>query len=159
MELAGLPLHPLVVHAAVVLVPLTMVAAVTISFWPTGRRRYGTLTGISSLISVAAVILADASGDDLIERLPEPPAVLTGHELYGSAVVFPTIAVVIGIGLLLVSDRLADRAPSEPDPAIVRKRARVLRLLGMAINVMSAVMGVTLVFLTGHSGAFAVWGG
>ncbi len=40
-ELFGLPAHPLLVHAAVVLVPLAAIGVVLIAFWPAARARLG----------------------------------------------------------------------------------------------------------------------
>ncbi|MEY3318430.1 MAG: hypothetical protein RL540_802, partial [Actinomycetota bacterium] len=37
----GLPVHPLVVHGAVILVPLVAFAALAMSYWPSFSRRYG----------------------------------------------------------------------------------------------------------------------
>ncbi len=158
MDIAGLPLHPLVVHAAVVLVPLTMIGALVVAFWSAGRQRYGMLIEVFAAVSVVAVVLATTSGGDLLRSLSAAPPILADHQRYGSALIYPTVAVAMGLGLLLVSDWMLDRAADEPDPELVRKRARTLRLLGVVIVVMSAVTGVTLVFLTGHSGAYAVWG-
>ena len=37
----NLPVHPLVVHSAVVLVPLVAFAALAMSYWPSFSRKYG----------------------------------------------------------------------------------------------------------------------
>jgi hypothetical protein len=39
--LFGVPSHPLVVHAAVVLVPLAAIGTIVIALWPTARQRIG----------------------------------------------------------------------------------------------------------------------
>ena len=44
MEILGLPLHPLVVHAVVILVPLAALGGIVISAWTAARKRYGWLT-------------------------------------------------------------------------------------------------------------------
>lgn len=41
MTLFGLPLHPLVVHAAVVLLPLAALGAIVIAVSERARKRYG----------------------------------------------------------------------------------------------------------------------
>lgn len=158
MEIAGLPLHPLAVHAALVFVPITMVASVVVCFWPAARRRYGSLTWGVGVVTVVAVAVATASGDSLRDTMAATPPIINDHELYGSSLIYPCIAVIVGLGLLLVSDWLRGRADDEPDPPVIHARARALRLLGIVIVVMAAAMGLTLVVLTGHSGATAVWG-
>jgi uncharacterized membrane protein len=45
LQVAGPPLHPLIVHAVIVLTPLTVLALLVGTFWPTARRRLG---GVSS---------------------------------------------------------------------------------------------------------------
>jgi hypothetical protein len=37
----GLPVHPLVVHGAVILVPLVALSALAMSYWPSFSRKYG----------------------------------------------------------------------------------------------------------------------
>jgi uncharacterized membrane protein len=158
MEVFGLPLHPLIVHAAVVFVPLTMIGAVVISFWRKGRARYGSLTLILSLVTAAVAVAAKLSGEALRASLPAVPPVVNSHETYGSALVWPSLVVVIGIALLLVADGMTGRSASAPDPREVTKRAAWFRIVGLAINVVSAATGLTLVILAGHTGATAVWG-
>lgn len=158
MEVFGLPLHPLVVHAAVVFVPLTMIGAVVISFWRAGRARYGSLVLILSLVTAAVVLTAKLSGDALRRSLPAVPPIVSSHDSYGSALVWPVGAVVIGIALLLAADWMSGRSATAPDPREVTKRAGWFRIAGIAIIIVSAATGLTLVLLAGHSGATAVWG-
>ncbi|WP_051209545.1 DUF2231 domain-containing protein [Propionicicella superfundia] len=158
MEVFGLPVHPLVVHAAVVFVPLTMLGALLVSFWRKGRERYGTLALILSVVTVVVVLVAKLSGDALRAGLPAVPPVVDAHETYGSALIWPSLAAVIGIGLVLVADWLTGRAPTSAEPGTVTARARAFRVVGIAVNVLAAATGLTLVILTGHSGATAVWG-
>jgi hypothetical protein len=48
----GLPLHPLVVHAVVVLLPLSVVGAIVVALRPAWRQTYGWL--VAGLLVVAA---------------------------------------------------------------------------------------------------------
>ena len=61
----GLPVHPLVVHAVVVLVPLSAVGAVAIALVPRWRERYGVLVLLLSTAALAMVPVATRSGDSL----------------------------------------------------------------------------------------------
>ncbi|MEY3455578.1 MAG: hypothetical protein RLZZ92_698 [Actinomycetota bacterium] len=47
----GLPVHPLVVHSAVVLVPIVAIAALVMSYVPSFSRRYGKLVIIFAVIA------------------------------------------------------------------------------------------------------------
>ena len=44
--IGGLRLHPLIVHAVVVLTPLTVLALLLGAFWPAARRRLGVVTAL-----------------------------------------------------------------------------------------------------------------
>lgn len=48
----GLPVHPLVVHAVVVLLPLAIVGTILVAVRPTWRRAYGPLVVVASALSV-----------------------------------------------------------------------------------------------------------
>ena len=49
--IGGLPLHPLIVHATVVFVPLSVLGALVVVLFPAARRRYGSLVVITAIIS------------------------------------------------------------------------------------------------------------
>ena len=65
----GVPTHPLTVHAAVVLVPLAVIAVVVAALWPAARRRYGPVVLI--LATLALVVRAGRQGE---RGEPGPPA-------------------------------------------------------------------------------------
>ena len=86
MELAlhvgGIPLHPLLVHAVVVLTPLTAAAVLQTQFWPVARRRLGIVTPLAALAVLTLVPVTVRAGRELATRIGAPPAVLT-HQHYG----------------------------------------------------------------------------
>ena len=61
----GLPLHPLVVHGAVVLVPLAALLAVIVAVSQEKRTRWGVLTWLMATAAWAATIVAKLSGETL----------------------------------------------------------------------------------------------
>ena len=61
----GLPLHPLVVHAVVVLVPLVSLGFLVLAVVPRWRGTYGPLLAVIATVAVAAVPVATASGENL----------------------------------------------------------------------------------------------
>lgn len=156
MDVFGLPLHPLVVHAAVVLVPLTMVGALAVGFWRAARRRFGSLVLGLSVVSAVSVFVARASGTALKDSRPAVPPIVDAHEAWGSALVWPSVTVVLGIGLVLIAQWFTTRPEGEEKDVVAR--ARLFHLIGIVVTVASAITGLTLVVLTGHSGATAVWG-
>lgn len=81
-QIAGLPAHPLLVHAVVVLVPLAALMVVVGSVWPAARRRLGILTPIVALVALIFVPLAKEAGEALERQVPES-AVLERHTELG----------------------------------------------------------------------------
>ena len=65
----GLPTHPLIVHAVVVLLPLAALGGVAVALVPALRRRYGVLVDLVTLAGVGSVQLAESSGEHLYQRL------------------------------------------------------------------------------------------
>src|SRR5664279_2724119 len=82
MQIAGLPLHQLLVHAVVVLIPLTVVAVLLTQFWPVARRRLGIVTPLAALAVLVLVPITVAAGQNLASLIGPLPAVQT-HQRYG----------------------------------------------------------------------------
>ena len=70
LQVGGLPLHPLIVHVIVVLVPLTALAIILGTLWPAARRRLGIVTSLAALVLVILVPITVAAGQSL-EQLKE----------------------------------------------------------------------------------------
>ena len=70
--IAGIPVHPLVVHAAVVLLPLSALALIAIIIVPRLRRPLGWLTMAGLAVGAGAAIVARLSGEQLAARVGEP---------------------------------------------------------------------------------------
>ena len=64
------PVHPLVVHAAVVLTPLAVLLAWMLVAWPAGRWLIRWLAPAAALLALVAVVLATRSGEALLEARP-----------------------------------------------------------------------------------------
>ncbi|MFM7873918.1 MAG: DUF2231 domain-containing protein, partial [Actinomycetota bacterium] len=65
----GLPVHPLVVHSAVVLVPLVAFAGLAMSYIPSFSRRYGKVVLILAVVAQVSLFAAKLSGESFEERL------------------------------------------------------------------------------------------
>jgi hypothetical protein len=153
----GLPLHPLVIHAVVVLLPLSAVAAVLIAVRPAWRRRYGSPVAVLTVLGVAAVPIAQLTGRQLAARLAglQNPLIdrhtRLGETLLPYAIVFGVLVLT-----LVLLGRLADRRL----PGTVHPRRWRLLLVALAgLTVLSAVLTTVQVVRIGHSGATAVWDG
>ena len=143
MEINGLPLHPLVVHAAVVFGPLAALAALGYLV-PRWRARLRWPMVVLALVATGAIVVAYLSGGDVLESKPELeslPAVET-HEERAELLLWVTLA----FGLVgLVAGWLSTRTGA-------------LRLVLDVLLAVGAVAVLVLVIRTGDSGARAVWG-
>ncbi|MBP2476746.1 putative membrane protein [Crossiella equi] len=153
----GLPLHPLVVHAVVVLLPLAALGAVCIAVRPAWRRRYGTLVLLLTVAAVASVPVALVTGDQLRTALNLANPLVDAHADLGATllpVAVPFLVLVIGF---LVAGRKADheREAGADAAATWRRVALVAAVLVALAGVASTVQVVRI----GHSGATAVWNG
>lgn len=68
----GLPVHALVVHAVVVLLPLATIGAILMVAWPSFGRRFGVLVVIFAAVGALAAVVARLSGERLAERVGRP---------------------------------------------------------------------------------------
>jgi hypothetical protein len=139
----GLPLHPLAVHAAVVLVPLAALGAVIMAVSPRLARRYAGLIVVAGVASFVASFVAKEAGESLASRVP----VTAQHLQLGDVV--PILALILALGL--IGFWLVDRGiPGN------RSRPWWLRVAAVALIVM-AVLATVWTVRAGHSGAESVW--
>lgn len=152
-QLNGLPLHPLLVHAVVILVPLTAIALLLAVFWPAARRRLGIVVPLASLLLVVLVPITVEAGEQLRDALGAASIVAT-HEGYGRML----LPWVIGVAVVSVAEwvwyRFFDERMKVQSPGV----ARALRIVLAVAAVIVAVGALVVVFLTGESGSRAVWG-
>jgi uncharacterized membrane protein len=81
----GLPLHPLVVHGAIVLVPISALLTIIIAISADRRRRWGLLTWLLTTAAVGATVAAKVTGETLRDALyPDAaPVAVVQHADYG----------------------------------------------------------------------------
>lgn len=143
----GLPVHPLVVHAVVVLLPLAVLGTVAIVAKPRWRVTYGPLVvGITALGTVLLPV-ATSSGEALEKHVGDPGK----HAELGDQLIFFAIPLlVISLALVWLERRKgAGKPPVGPGalPTVVA---------GLAV-VAALATGVQVVRV-GDSGAQAAWG-
>ena len=166
----GIPVHPLLVHAVVVLLPLAALGGLVIALRATWRRRFGIAVLAVTAAGVAAVPLATKTGAQLRAVLPANPAI-EEHASLGNNVLPFALAFGVAVLLLVIAGRLADR---EREAAVNGKRdvetaggadVRVTRTWRRVAIVAAALVAFTGVATTvqlvrvGHSGSAAVWHG
>lgn len=149
-RIAGLPLHPLLVHATVVLTPLTALAVALAAVWPAARRRMGWAPPVAAAIVAGLVPVTVLAGQSLATTVGFTPAVLQ-HEALGLMLIPWTIALLITALLVQLQDRMLRRAAPGA--------ARILRIAICAAALIAAAGTIVVTVLTGDAGARAVWGG
>jgi hypothetical protein len=148
----GLPVHPLLVHAVVVFVPLLILVTLGYALLPRWRSRLDWAVVLLAIAAPISVYLARLSGtrfrDSLFGSGPYPRDI-TRHQNYAGKLFW--FALALGILALLmvalVEGRRRDRL----------KLHAALPVIVMVLAVASVVPAGIYVYLTGDSGATAVW--
>lgn len=154
LQVAGLPLHPLIVHAVVVLTPLTVLALLLGTFWPQARLRLGIVTALGAAVVLVLVPITVAAGRSLAERLGPLPAVAR-HQQFGEMLLPWAIALFVVAAGQWAWFRFADDRARRSSPGAARAARVVLAVASVAVSAGTMVLLV----LIGDSGARAVWGG
>jgi hypothetical protein len=154
-EILGLPAHVLVVHAVVVFVPLLAVLGIAYVALPRWRSRLDWAAGILAVVAPLTAFVAVESGeaftDALVARGFQGQILdqIFEHSRYGDILFRIVVPLGIAVILLLVATSGHPRVPRLP--------ALVTPVLGVAVVALS-IAALIYVYLTGHSGAQAVWG-
>ena len=149
MEIMGLPLHPLVVHAVVILVPLAALGGIVISVWTAARVRYGWLTVAFAAAAAASTFVAQKAGEAFAATFARKTEAMETHMNLGGTLLVWVIILFFGTAAVMVGQRLIDQQ---------NPRGRVALIAGGVITAISAVVSLVQVVRIGHSGATAVWG-
>jgi hypothetical protein len=143
-SVAGLPLHPLVIHASIVLIPLVAIGALVMSYLPSFSRRYGKLILFIALFAQVSLFLAKVTGEAFEEILDKD---MGNHAELGEIAPFITLPMV---ALIYLRWRL-DRSGATVGSVWVR------RLTSLAL-IVASLASIAVIVLVGHSGAQSVWG-
>jgi drug/metabolite transporter (DMT)-like permease len=153
-SLFGLPAHPLVVHLAVVLVPLAALGTIAIAFWDAARRRIGWIVVALAFLAFVGCFLAKESGEALQESVRHTNAVDAHVEMADGGTV-AGFAVFIGAAGIMVVDLIVGRRTARNRPALpLQKQAPMI--MGV-LAVLLALLGTIRIIQIGHSGAKATW--
>ena len=147
-EIFGLPAHPLVVHAAVVLLPLAAITTLVCAAVPRARRLYAPVAVGLALVATLAVGLAQGSGEALEEEVDETE-LIEEHTEHGEQVLPWAIAVTVAAAAVTAAPVLARRRPA--------LSARTVTAALVAVSLLAGAGAVWTVGEVGHSGAKATW--
>jgi hypothetical protein len=135
----GLPTHALVVHAAVVLLPLSALGAIIMGFSQRFSVRFGPVVVAVAAVGTVAAFASRISGEELAARVGNPEV----HAQAGSLLPFIAVGFLAVAVLLWLLDRRGRRDLGTQIVAVVVIVASLI-LIGWTIR-------------TGHTGAEATW--
>lgn len=137
--IAGLPVHPLIIHFVVVLVPLAAVGLVVAVLNGAFRRRFASALVGLLVVSVPLAFVAKESGESLAERV----GITERHQSLGGILpLWVTVLAVVAVIWYLIARR---------------DGSKVLRTIAGVVVIVVAIGVTALTFLVGHSGAEATW--
>jgi uncharacterized membrane protein len=153
-QIGGLPVHVLVLHFAVVFIPLLALGAVVYGVVPRWRGRLGWAVVLLAVIAPVCAFVTRESGEKFYDRVTKQGISGKGRELldqhmhYGTNTMWFTIALgVVTLVMTIATLRRPTKSlPRVPDVA-----------LAVVMVVLAAISGYY-VFKTGDSGAHVVWG-
>jgi hypothetical protein len=148
----GLPVHALIVHATVVVVPTAAAAVLVAAFWPRFRQWAGWGPLALAVLSVILDPISTQSGEALEHRLPRTQLV-QDHAHLADGLLPWVIGLLIGAAALYWRGRRVQRG------AVGAEVPRWVGPVVTAVCVAAALGTLVEVVLIGHSGAVAAWSG
>jgi ABC-type branched-subunit amino acid transport system permease subunit len=146
----GLPAHALLVHAIVVLAPLTAALEILCGFWPAARRRLVWLVlALAAGTTVLTPITTDAGEWLKHQRGANVSPILQEHAERGDWMIYFSVALLVVAVALAVLHWLEGRSDKRRMAATV-----VVAIVALVVGVSSIVT----VARIGHTGAQSVWG-
>jgi hypothetical protein len=148
-EVFGLPAHALIVHAAVVLVPLAALLSIAYAVLPRYRPYLAWAVVGLSIAAPGAVFAAQQSGEALKERRfsGDLPEAITSRIAEHEELAAPLLLATAGLGVAAL--------------LLVFAGARAGKVGGAALAAVTVVLALVAGFYAvraGHTGAVAVWG-
>jgi len=152
----GLPMHALVIHAVVVLVPLSALCAIAYVVRPGWRRVLRWPTAAGAVISGVSAFVAAESGEALQRRVMQVRASTTDVDLLSNHTAWGDRAKLICVAFMVVTLVAVwfVRPPEEEPP-----HGHAFDVLIGILVVLSAVAAIVTVVLAGHAGSLVVWNG
>jgi hypothetical protein len=146
----GLPAHALLVHAIVVLAPLTAMLEILCGFWPAARRRLVWLVLAFAAVATALTPLTTGAGEWLYDQRSRHSAILQEHAERGNWMIYFSVALLVVAVALAVLHWLEGRSD---------KRRTVATAVVAVVALVVGVSSIVTVARIGDSGARSVWGG
>jgi hypothetical protein len=148
--ISGLPAHILLVHAIVVLAPLTALLEMLCALWPAARRRLVWLVLSLAVVTTVMTPLTTDAGEWLLARQRHPSAILFTHVQRGNWMIYFSIAMLVVAVALAVQQWLEGRSDNRRVAANV-----AIAIIALAVGISSIITVIRI----GDTGSQSVWGG
>lgn len=156
----GLPLHALVVHGAVVLLPLAALGGIVIALVPKLRDRFGILVALAAVAGIPTVFVATQSGEKLETRVnatfgagaasTREAELMEAHTSIADNLLPWAVILAVAVVAVMVVARYAVRSGSVPWP-------RYAGWAASAVTIVGAVLTLYWVIRIGDAGSRAAW--
>ena len=146
----GLPAHALLVHAIVVLAPLTAVLEILCGFWPAARRRLVWLVLALAIVTLVLTPITTEAGEWLKHQRTSVSPILQEHAERADWMIYFSVALLVVAVALAVLHWLEGRSDD---------RRRVATVVVAIVALVVGVSSIVTVARIGHTGAESVWGG
>lgn len=149
----GLPAHALVVHLAVVLVPLAAIALLLTGWRAAWRRQYSLAVVLVAVVGAVAAFIANQSGEALERNIKQASRAAGGaaqigdHPQDGQRAWLVALAFAVAAVAFWAIDRWWERW----------RLPRWSPLAAYGIAFVPALAAITVMVVAGHSGAQLVW--
>lgn len=161
----GIPAHPLVVHAVVVLLPLAAVGTLLVVARPLWRRQLGVWVLLLAVAGVAAVPVAQQTGQQLQQALGGGTPLVAVHASRAETLLIPALIFLALLAVTVFAGRRADRlaggeGPGAAHALVTGGNVATWQRITLATGLLGAIAGLVvtgLVVWIGHSGSEAVW--
>lgn len=139
----GLPVHALIVHAVVVLLPLLGVLTPLVAWRASWRERAAVPLLIANVALWICTIVAEQSGEKLASRLYQASGTEVAKEHSELGEWLPRVALLLIVASVII--------------LLASRHGGVLVPVSLVVAVASGVAVIGLTAAVGHSGAEAVW--
>ena len=158
-EFNGLPLHVLLVHFVVIVVPVAALCTVLAAAWPAARRRLGIVTPVIALGALISVPITTEAGQWLQARVGHTELV-AAHAALGTTLLPWAVATFLVATIQWFWFRFVTATEARFASRVPGKSARLVITLVLAAAVaVLAVGSVLTVVQIGESGVRAIWTG
>ena len=147
-KLFGLPAHPLIVHAPVVLLPIAAIFAAIVAIHSGFRMRFGRAVLLLTAVATVSTFVARQSGEGMFQLMNESPPIAKHQDLANTTMLM-ALGFLVLLGLLIWVAERAVRTGGKPASWAMPT------LTGLTI--LMAVLSTIWMVRTGHEGAKVNW--